>query len=139
MIVEQFFVFTMVVPGVMLVLLLLPLPNKAQNVLVAITDKVLYLRPHPYVNLSLFWINLLVSLAAFAYAVFIMENSRKDYVSAKHKGGIALEQRVRLLAAERNLWITGCSAGLWILLHRFRTLQKRYNTLYTQVAETKAK
>mmetsp|Transcript_14438 Transcript_14438/g.25697 ORF Transcript_14438/g.25697 Transcript_14438/m.25697 type:complete len:129 (+) Transcript_14438:507-893(+) len=124
---------TMVVPGALLLLLLMPLPRKVQNVLVTVCDKMLFLRPHPYLNLSVFWLYLLISVGAFLFAVMSMHKAREHYVMVRGVAGDALEPRVKLLAAERNVWITGSAWVLWVLLHRFRSLQRRYNQLLDQV------
>src|SRR4051794_29719780 len=36
---------------------------------------------------------------------------------------------IKLLAEERNCWISGCCLALWIGVHRYRSLLKKYYRL----------
>jgi hypothetical protein len=55
-----------------------------------------------------------------------LQTVREEYQSAKRAGNFD-RSLVRLMAEERNLWISGSALGLWILLHRFRNLLKKYH------------
>ena len=56
----------------------------------------------------------------------------KEYRGEKdfHKGNIPVEDRdrllIKLLAEERNCWIAGSCVFLWIGVHRYRSLLKKY-------------
>ena len=115
-------------PAVLLALLLLPLPGSVRKAVVGLTDAVLFMKPHPGLGLSLFWLALALSVATFASSMQALGERAETYNEAKHHGH-GPDALVKLLAAERNAWISGCAVALWVILHRHRSLIKRANTL----------
>jgi len=71
-------------------------------------------------------------------ANFILDSmfeKKQVYYDVKHSGGHTSDALVKLLASERNVWITGTGWCLWVLLHRFRNLVKKTNSLEAQLEQ----
>lgn len=130
-------------PALLLVLLMLPLPGGVKNWLVKLTDGILFVHPHPNIPLSLFWLSLGVSAVTLFSSYQSYSKNQESYASVRANGGLLLEPRIKLLASERNLWISASATCLWIILHRFRNLQKRFHRLELELstfeAENKSK
>ena len=110
--------------ALLLALLVLPLPRSWQRAVVQLCDAVLFWQPHPHLPLSLFWVVLALSLLTFAAVAQDMWQLQLEYKKSKTDRNL-----IQLLAEERNAWIAGCCAVLWICVHRYRNLLKRYHRL----------
>eukprot|EP00514_Thraustochytrium_sp_LLF1b_P005347 CAMPEP_0184527048 /NCGR_PEP_ID=MMETSP0198_2-20121128/10987_1 /TAXON_ID=1112570 /ORGANISM="Thraustochytrium sp., Strain LLF1b" /LENGTH=73 /DNA_ID=CAMNT_0026918675 /DNA_START=315 /DNA_END=536 /DNA_ORIENTATION=- len=64
-----------------------------------------------------------------------MLERKEDYEGAKSIGGNISQALVKLLAAERNMWISACALGLWVVLHRYRSLMKRCSMVEARESE----
>ena len=84
----------------------------------------LFTRPHPDVPLSMFMFVQMLSAVAFVDALNDVRKLKTQYDQAKYfsSGDTA---HIKLLGAQRNTWISGTGCGLWLILHRFRTLKKQ--------------
>lgn len=111
--------------AVLLFLLLVPLPHGARRGVVALSDAVLFSRPHPHLALSLFWLVFLLSLTTFVLVVDEMRQVSAQYREARGEVRTT-ELKIKLLAEERNAWISACCMTLWLVVHRFRNLLKKY-------------
>ena len=132
----KIFVFFLFPPPAFLIgLLILPLPNSFIKKIIQLCDAVLFWNPHPYVPISLFWCVLILSLATFAEMYTGLQTVRSEYESAKRAGNYD-RALVNLLAEERNAWISGSALGLWIILHRYRNLLKKYHRLVDNGVES---
>lgn len=135
----SFFVNVMFpVPAVLLALLLFPLPAGVQQGVLRLADRVLFFEPHPYVKVSVFWISFVVSLVTLFYSYQEYDERKDIYTSAKRGGGDQAQALIKLMAAERNCWISLTATGLWLILHRYRSLLKRCRRAEA-VGETKPK
>jgi hypothetical protein len=54
-----------------------------------------------------------------------LQSIREEYQFAKRAGNFD-RTLARLMAAERNVWISGSAFGLWVILHRYRSMLKKY-------------
>jgi hypothetical protein len=90
-------------------------------------DAVLFCQPHPYpyLPISLFWCVLILSFVTFAEIYLGLHSIKEEYQSAKKAGNFD-RSLARLMTEERNVWISGSTLGLWIILHRYRSLLKKY-------------
>lgn len=117
--------FMFPIPAILLALLLFPLPSKVQESVVQLADSVLFFEPHPQVKISLFWLCFGVA-AVTLYLAYQEYDERKDiYLSVKRSGGQESPALVKLMASERNCWISLTATLLWLMLHRYRSLLKR--------------
>lgn len=96
--------------------------------IIKLCDTVLFCQPHPYIPISLFWCVLILSFVTFIEMYLDLQSVREEYQSAKRVGNFD-RSLARLMAEERNAWISGSALGLWILLHRYRSLLKKYHRL----------
>ena len=60
-----------------------------------------------------------------------MNQLHKQYRGQSHQSTFEDRDRllIRLLAEERNSWISGCCLTLWLGVHRYRSLLKKYYKL----------
>lgn len=114
---------------VLLALLLLPLPGKVHRAVVHLCDTILFLEPHPDIKLSLFWLILLLAGTTFIVQLNTMNDYKKVYKRVKESGGEKEDALIDLLASERNVWISGAAFCGWLILHRYRSLLKKYYRL----------
>ena len=122
----KFFVFLLFPPAAFLLLLLvLPLPILITKKIINVCDAILFCKPHPYIPISLFWCVLILSFFTFYETYVDMKMAYVEYHSAKLVGNFD-RALVRLMAEERNAWISGFAFVLWALLHRYRNLLKKY-------------
>ena len=127
------FVFLLFPPAAfLLTLLVLPLPIFMTKKIINVCDLFLFCRPHPYIPISLFWCVMILSLITFFETYADMKQASIDYVSSRKAGNFD-RSLVRLMAEERNAWISGFATVLWVLLHRFRNLLKKYYNLMDSV------
>ncbi len=125
----KIFVFLLFPPAAFLIgLLIIPFPTDVTKKIIKLCDAILFFQPHPYVPISLFWCVLILSFVTFAEMYSRLQTIRQEYYFAKRAGS---SDRVlaRLMAEERNVWISGSAFGLWIILHRYRNLLKKYHKL----------
>ena len=61
--------------------------------------------------------------------------STEEYQQAKEVGGDRHRSHVKLLAEQRNAWISGFAFVLWVILHRYRSLLKQNYRLQDKLAE----
>jgi hypothetical protein len=135
----KIFVYALFPPAaIMLAFLVLPLPKFISRRLVQATDALLFLRPHPHVPLSLFYCVLLLSFLTFAETMLDVRQVQEEYRMSKSAGGRSDKALIRLLAEERNAWISGFAFSLWVLLHRFRSVLKSHHKLEVELRELKA-
>uniref|UniRef100_A0A7S2S677 BAP29/BAP31 transmembrane domain-containing protein n=1 Tax=Mucochytrium quahogii TaxID=96639 RepID=A0A7S2S677_9STRA len=120
-------------PAILAVLLLLPLPRGVTTAIVHLCDSILFMQPHPGIGLSLFWLCFGVSCFTFFASFNSILEKKEVYDSVKMSGGNTSPALIKLLAAERNAWISGTACCLWLFLHRFRHLMKRTMYLEEQV------
>mmetsp|Transcript_15737 Transcript_15737/g.17766 ORF Transcript_15737/g.17766 Transcript_15737/m.17766 type:complete len:148 (-) Transcript_15737:219-662(-) len=113
------------VPVILLGLLLLPLPISVHKGVISLTDSILFLRPHPHIHISLFWLCFGVSVVTLFSSYQAYNDNKEVYYSVKHSGGHQSPALTKLMAAERNVWISLAASVLWLLLHRYRSLMKR--------------
>jgi len=124
---KVFFYVFFPVPLLLLGLLMLPLPKTLQNGIIKLCDAILFMKPHPSFKISLFWLCFLLSAVTFGLSFQAVLEKQEIYQSARKATGGSQDSKIALLGAERNLWISGCSTGLWVILYRYRSLQKRCN------------
>jgi hypothetical protein len=123
------FVFLLFPPAALLLtLLVLPFPLPVTKLIIRWCDKLLFWRPHPHIPLSLFWCVLALSFLTFAETFSDMGQAWTEYHESK-KAGRSDRTLIRLMAEERNAWISGFAFVLWVLLHRFRNLLKQNHRL----------
>jgi hypothetical protein len=124
------FTWSLFPPAALLIaLLILPFPHKVNRAVVGLCDAVLFWNPHPSIpGLSLFWLVFLIGGITFLAVLEELKSRVDDYYTHKTERGL-----VSLLAAERNAWISGCFTTLWVILHRYRSLLKKYHNLREQV------
>lgn len=124
----KFFVMALFpVPVVMLVMLLAPLPKFVLRHSVNFTDHVLMIVPHPYIPVSLYTIMVFMAMANFGNNYLVMNKAAELYYEVKHTGGITSAPLVSMMAAERNLWMSGCAMMMWIVLGRVAVLVRHAN------------
>jgi hypothetical protein len=61
-----------------------------------------------------------------------MNTLHQQYKGREQRGGTFEDKDrllIKLLAEERNCWISGCCLALWIGVHRYRSLLKKYYRL----------
>ena len=117
--------------ALLLLLLVAPFPRPVQRFVVSLCDSVLFWQPHPNVPLSFFWVVLLLSVLTFVAVAQDMMELHAAYHSGAPKSERVL---IKLLAEERNAWISGCCAALWVGLHRYRSLLKKLHAAHEQAA-----
>ncbi|KAH9260717.1 hypothetical protein BASA81_001184 [Batrachochytrium salamandrivorans] len=129
----------------MLVLLLLPLPPNVAKSVIHLCDALLFSLPHPNIPLSLFWTVFMLSAATFLIHLDDSWQSKLEFQggSPNHLHARYVDEDrdrllVKALACERNAWISGFNLAAWIVLHRYRSLLKRYYRLKDTVATTAA-
>lgn len=121
----RIFVYALFPPaGVLLLLLMTPLPRSLQKSVVNLCDGVLFWQPHARVPLSLF--SLVVGISALTLLVVLQDlfTLREQYEASPDKPERTL---VRILAEERNAWISASCIALWSIAHRFRSLMRKYH------------
>jgi hypothetical protein len=131
------FVYALFPPAaLLLMLLLLPFPQRVARAVIQLCDAFLFLQPHPQVPLSLFWIVFGISSLTFSVHMDELVRIQKEYRGFQQE---RFEDRnrlqVKLLAEERNCWISGCCLTLWLGVHRYRSLLKKYYKLEDERAE----
>jgi len=125
------FVFGLFPPAlILLALLLAPLPSTFGKSLIQLCDAILFHQPHPNVPLSIFWLVFCICTVTFVANFDELLKTQHEY----HRGHHHHHQesfedrdrlRIQLLADERNCWIAAACWGLWVCLHRYRSLLKR--------------
>lgn len=65
-----------------------------------------------------------------------VQSMREEYQFSKRAGNFD-RSLARLMAEERNAWISGSALGLWIILHRYRNLLKKYHRLLDGIESLK--
>lgn len=125
------FVYTLFPPAAfLLAMLLIPFPPKVAKAVISMCDSFLFLQPHPTVPLSLFWCVVTLSAVTFLLHMDNLTLLHAKYRGFGHEPGTPMEDRdralIKLLAEERNCWICGCNLVLWVGVHRYRSLLKRY-------------
>lgn len=113
------------IPVILLGLLIFPLPRSVHKVVLKLTDSVLFYHPHPNLKISLYWICLLISLFTMFTSYQSYDDKKFTYYNIKEHGGSSDTALMKLLGAERNVWIATTGTGLWFLLHRFRSMFKK--------------
>mmetsp|Transcript_4859 Transcript_4859/g.6150 ORF Transcript_4859/g.6150 Transcript_4859/m.6150 type:complete len:145 (+) Transcript_4859:103-537(+) len=113
------------IPAILLTLLLLPLPTSIHVGVIRLADSILFLKPHPNLELSLFWLCFGLSCFTLFSAYQSYDNNKEVYYNVKNHGGHQPHALVKLMAAERNVWISTLGCALWLILHRYRSLMKR--------------
>lgn len=111
---------------VLLPALTLPLSPNIQRHVVKICDNFLFSHPHPSLNISLFWIIINISGLTLFTQYRKMTRARALFQHVKLKGGNKKDSLIRLLAAQRNVWMAASGFFAWIFLHRYRSLLKKY-------------
>ena len=134
----KIFVFVLFPPAAFLmILLILPFPDFITKQIIKLCDGFLFCQPHPYIPLSLFSCVLIISLVTFIEMQMELQQVNEQYIFAK-RGGNFDKSLIKLMAEERNAWISGSALGLWILLHRYCTLLKKYHKIgETEICSTK--
>lgn len=128
-----FFCWVMLpIPAVLIILLLLPSPAFVRNSIVNLCDSILFVKPHPQIPLSLFWVCQLACVIIFFGCVNTYLKSYEDYKSNKNFGE---RPKIKLLAAERNVWLSLYATSMWFFLHRYRHLQKKYIALEKETSK----
>jgi hypothetical protein len=123
------FVFLLFPPAAFLIsLLIIPFPTRVTKQIIKLCDAVLFCQPHPYVPISLFWCVLILSFFTFTEMYLGLQSIREEYQSAKKAGNFD-RSLAKLMAEERNVWISGSAFGLWVILHRYRSLLKKYHNI----------
>ena len=121
----RIFVYALFPPaGVLLMLLMTPLPRSLQKSVVNLCDGVLFWQPHASVPLSLY--TLVVGISALTLLVVLQDlfTLRDQYAASTDKPERTL---VRILAEERNAWISASCIALWSIAHRYRSLMRKYH------------
>ena len=71
---------------------------------------------------------MILSLVTFFETYADMKQASTEYYASKKAGNFD-RPLVRLMVEKRNAWISGFACVLWVLLHRFRNLLKKYHVL----------
>ncbi len=135
----KIFVYFLFPPAAALIaLLLFPFPNMIKRQIVRLCDNVLYWRPHPYIPVSLIGCVLIVSALTFVQMHADLNQVYQDYTIAK-KNGNSDRQLVKLMAEERNIWISGSAFWLWVVLYSYINTLKKYFKLVDSLMKLEQK